>query len=88
VSGSIEDFSDTKAFAISESIAEKFDLEIGMILGYEGYANLRTIRAIFKDLLKNSHFRDVKVLRNMGDDSITNFSECGQKRLVIPYITY
>ena len=77
VSGSIEDLSDTKSFAISESIAEKFDLEIGMSLGYEGYANLRTIKAIFKDLPENSHFADVKVLRNLGDDGITNFSEWG-----------
>ena len=77
VSGSIEDLSDTKSFAISESIAEKFDLEIGMSLGYEGYANLRTIKAIFKDLPENSHFKDVKVLRNLGDDGITNFSEWG-----------
>ncbi len=77
VSGSIEDLSDTRSFAISESIAEKFDLEIGMSLGYEGYANLRTIKAIFKDLPDNSHFRDVKVLRNLGDQGITNFSEWG-----------
>ena len=77
VSGSIEDLSDTKSFAISESIAEKFDLEIGMSLGYEGYANLRTIKAIFKDLPENSHFKDVNVLRNLGDDGITNFSEWG-----------
>ncbi len=77
VSGSIEDLSDTRSFAISESIAEKFDLEIGMSLGYEGYANLRTIKAIFKDLPENSHFKDVKVLRNLGDDGITNFSEWG-----------
>ena len=77
VSGSIEDLSDTKSFAISESIAEKFDLEIGMSLGYEGYANLRTVKAIFKDLPENSHFKDVKVLRNLGDDGITNFSEWG-----------
>ena len=85
VSGSIEDLSDTKSLAISESIAEKFDLEIGMSLGYEGYANLRTIRAIFKDLPKNSHFRDVKVLRNMGDDSITNFSEWGHHYFIKVY---
>ena len=77
VSGSIEDLSDTRSFAISESIAEKFNLEIGMSLGYEGYANLRTIKAIFKDLPDNSHFRDVKVLRNLGDQGITNFSEWG-----------
>ena len=85
VSGSIEDLSDTKSLAISESIAEKFDLEIGMSLGYEGYANLRTIRAIFKDLPKNSHFADVKVLRNMGDDSITNFSEWGHHYFIKVY---
>lgn len=85
VSGSIEDLSDTKSLAISESIAEKFDLEIGMSLGYEGYANLMTIRAIFKDLPKNSHFRDVKVLRNMGDDSITNFSEWGHHYFIKVY---
>ena len=85
VSGSIEDLSDTKSFAISESIAEKFDLEIGMTLGYEGYANLRTIKAIFKDLPENSHFADVKVLRNLGDDGITNFSEWGYHYFIKVY---
>ncbi|MBR2064131.1 MAG: FtsX-like permease family protein, partial [Bacteroidales bacterium] len=73
------------SFAISESIAEKFDLEIGMTLGYEGYANLRTIKAIFKDLPENSHFADVKVLRNLGDDGITNFSEWGYHYFIKVY---
>ena len=85
VSGSIEDLSDTKSFAISESIAKKFDLEIGMSLGYEGRANLRTIKAIFKDLPENSHFKDVKVLINIGDNGISNFSEWGHQYILKVY---
>jgi putative ABC transport system permease protein len=76
VSGSLEDL-DYNSFAISESIAHKFNLEVGMCLGYDIYENIWTIKAIFKDMPKNSHFRDIDVVRNICDEQIANFSEWG-----------
>ena len=76
VSGSLEDL-DYNSFAISESIAHKFNLEVGMCLGYDIYENIWTIKAIFKDMPENSHFRDIAVVRNICDEQIANFSEWG-----------
>ena len=82
VEGSLEDITDYSTLAISETIAKRFGLEVGMTLGYDEHRAIRTIKAIFKDMPKNSHLRDIQVLRNMGDDSITNFSEWGHNYFV------
>ena len=82
VEGSLEDITDYSTLAISETIAKRFGLEVGMTLGYEEHRAIRTIKAIFKDMPKNSHLRDIQVLRNMGEDSITNFSEWGHNYFV------
>ena len=61
--------------AISESAANKFDLEVGMSLG-QG-TDVRTIVAIFKDMPDNSLFKNLDLLSNMADRSLGNFTEWG-----------
>ena len=75
VEGTLDDITDYSTLAVSETIAERFGLEVGMTLGYEEHRAIRTIKAIFKDMPKNSHLRNVSVLRNIGDDGLDNFSE-------------
>jgi len=71
--------------AVSETVAKRFGLQVGMTLGYEEHRAIRTIKAIFKDMPDNSHLRDVQVLRNMGDDGINDFSEWGYNYFVKMY---
>ncbi len=85
VEGSLEDITDYSTLAVSETVAERFGLKVGTTLGYEEHRAIRTIKAIFKDMPKNSHLRDIQVLRNMGDDGITNFSEWGYNYFVKMY---
>lgn len=75
VAGSLDDAVTSNDLAISEGTAEKFGLEIGSQL--KSGDNACTIVAIFKDMPENSHFKDTKVLRNMGNKSLENFSEWG-----------
>lgn len=75
VAGSLDDAVTSNDLAISESTASKFGLEIGSQLNSGD--NACTVVAIFKDMPANSHFKDTKVLRNMGDKSVENFSEWG-----------
>ncbi len=85
VEGSLDDITDYSTLAVSESIAERFGLQVGMSMGYQDHKDIRTIKAIFKDMPENSHLRDIKVLRNMGDDGMTNFSEWGYNYFVKMY---
>ena len=73
VSGSLDDLQDFSTFAISETAAEKYGLEVGMSL--ENGHSVHTIKAIFKNLPENSHFSDVDLIWNLGNGSIDNFSE-------------
>ena len=75
VEGSLDDITDYNTLAVSETIAKRFGLEVGMTLGYDEQKDIITIKAIFKDMPKNSHLRDISALRNMGDESANNFSE-------------
>ena len=75
VEGSLDDITDYNTLAVSETIAKRFGLEVGMTLGYGEQKDIITIKAIFKDMPKNSHLRDISALRNMGDESANNFSE-------------
>ena len=75
VEGSLDDIIDYNTLAVSETIAKRFGLEVGMTLGYDEQKDIITIKAIFKDMPKNSHLRDISALRNMGDESANNFSE-------------
>ena len=77
VSGSFDELDEVNSFAVSEKIAERFGLEVGMTLGYDQYKDIITIKAIFKDMPENSHFRDVTVLKDIRDEGITDFSEWG-----------
>ena len=83
--GSLDDITDYSTLAVSETIAKRFGLKVGMTLGYEEHRAIRTIKAIFKDMPKNSHLKNVQVLRNIGDDGITNFSEWGYNYFVKLY---
>ena len=84
VEGSLDDIIDDGSLAVSETIAKRFGLQIGMTLGYE-HNSIRTIKAIFKDMPENSHLRDIQVLRNLGNDGIDDFSEWGYNYFVKLY---
>ena len=77
VSGSFDEMTEFSNLAISETIAGKFGLEVGMTLYFQDGNATRTIKAIFKDMPQNSHFRDVHVVKNICNTGITNFSEWG-----------
>ena len=82
VEGSLDDIADHSTLAVSETIAKRFGLQVGTVLGYEEHKAIRTIKAIFKDMPENSHLRDIQVLWNMGDGGITDFSEWGYNYFV------
>ena len=84
VEGSLDDIIDEASLAVSETIAKRFGLQVGMTLGYES-DSIKTIKAIFKDMPENSHLRDIQVLRNLGDDGLDNFSEWGYNYFVKLY---
>jgi putative ABC transport system permease protein len=84
VEGSLDDIIDDGSLAVSETIAKRFGLQIGMTLGYE-HNSIRTIKAIFKGMPENSHLRDIQVLRNLGNDGIDDFSEWGYNYFVKLY---
>ncbi len=75
IEGSLEEVINRNTLAISESAADKFNLEVGMSLG-QG-TDIRTIVAIFKDMPDNSHFKNLDLLSNMAERSIENFTEWG-----------
>ena len=75
IEGSLDEVINRNTLAISESTANKFDLEVGMSLG-QG-TDVRTIVAIFKDMPDNSHFKNLDLLSNMADRSLENFTEWG-----------
>lgn len=75
IEGSLDEVINRNTLAISESAANKFDLEVGMSLG-QG-TDVRTIVAIFKDMPDNSHFKNLDLLSNMADRSLENFTEWG-----------
>ena len=75
IEGSLDKVINRNTLAISESAADKFDLEVGMSLG-QG-TDVRTIVAIFKDMPDNSHFKNLDLLSNMADRSLENFTEWG-----------
>lgn len=85
VSGSLDDIIDHRTLAISETVAKKFNLELGMSLNFEEHKEVKTIKAIYKDMPKNSHFRDIETIVNVGDNGIDNFGEWGHNYFVKLY---
>ena len=77
ISGSFAEMTEFENLAVSESVAKKFGLEVGMSLGIDGQKDIRTIKAIYKDMPENSHFKNVHAVKNICNVSITNFSEWG-----------
>ena len=75
VEGSLDEVINKSTIAVSQSAANRFDLEIGMSLGHG--TNMRTIVTIFKDMPDNSHFKNLDLLSNMADRSLENFTEWG-----------
>ena len=75
IEGSLDEVINRSTLAISESTANKFNLQVGMSLG-QG-TNMRTIVAVFKDMPENSHFNNLDLLSNMADRSLENFTEWG-----------
>ena len=82
ISGSFDEMTQFNNLAISEETALKFGLEVGMSLGMDEHRNIRTVKAIFKNMPENSHFRNVQVLKNICDTGIDNFSEWGYQYFV------
>ena len=85
VSGSLDDIIDHRTLAISETLAKKFSLEVGMSLNFEEHKEVKTIKAIYKDMPKNSHFRDIETIVNVRDNGIDNFGEWGHNYFVKLY---
>ena len=85
VSGSLDDIIDHRTLAISETLAKRFSLEVGMSLNFEEHKDVKTITAIYKDMPKNSHFRDIETIVNVGDNGIDNFGEWGHNYFVKLY---
>ncbi len=64
--------------AMEESEAERLGLDVGSVfmMKYGGGTKLRyEVRAIYKDMPRNTLFDDFKMFSNMGDKSIDNQSE-------------
>ena len=74
VRGSLDDLSDRNSLAVSETIAERFGFEVGMSLNYADN-EIRTIKAVYKDMPENSHFRNVHVLWNLLDQDMDSFAQ-------------
>lgn len=85
VSGSLDDIIDHRTLAISETVAKRFNLEVGMSLNFEEHKEVKTIKAIYKDMPKNSHFRDIESIVNVRDIGIDNFDEWGHNYFVKLY---
>ncbi len=85
VSGSLDDIIDHRTLAISETVAKRFNLELGMSLNFEEHKEVKTIKAIYKDMPKNSHFRDIESIVNVRDNGIDNFGEWGHNYFVKLY---
>ncbi|MBO5916935.1 MAG: hypothetical protein J6Q25_08500 [Bacteroidales bacterium] len=85
VSGSLDDIIDHRTLAISETVAKRFNLELGMSLNFEEHKEVKTIKAIYKDMPKNSHFRDIETIVNVRDNGIDNFGEWGHNYFVKLY---
>lgn len=85
VSGSLDDIIDHRTLAISETVAKRFNLEVGMSLNFEEHKEVKTIKAIYKDMPKNSHFRDIETIVNVRDNGIDNFGEWGHNYFVKLY---
>ena len=83
VAGSLDDVTLRSTFAVSESVARRFGLEVGMQIYQED--NPCSIVAIFKDMPDNSHFKQVEAVHNIMDSSMDNFSEWSYIYLVKVY---
>ena len=75
VAGSLDDVVNQNTLAISESAAERFDLEVGTELITNG--EICTVVAIFKKMPENTHFKGSEVIWNIADLHIDNYSEWG-----------
>ena len=85
VAGSLDDVVNMNTLAISESAAERFDLEVGTELITSG--EICTIVAIFKGMPENTHFNGFEVLWNIADLHIDNYSEWGYNYVFKVYDT-
>ncbi|MBQ8483958.1 MAG: ABC transporter permease [Bacteroidales bacterium] len=83
VAGSFDDVIDYMALAVSERVAKKFGLEVGMRLNWG--TQPCSVAVIFKDMSENSHFGDLEILRNIGEKGIDNVSEWGYNYFIKVY---
>ena len=83
LAGSLDEVINANTIAVSESAAERFDLEIGSVLNQGDH--IRTVVAIFRDMPKNTHFKGFDVLYNITDENIDNYSEWGYNYILKLY---
>jgi len=84
VAGSLDEVTLRNTFAVSETVAEKFGLEVGMQVFSDGDYPC-SIVAIYKDMPDNSHFKYVEAVHNIMDSGIDNYSEWSYQYLVKVY---
>ena len=75
IAGSFEKMVNRTSFAISKSVAEKFDLEVGMQLNQGETPG--TIVAIYEDMPENSHLKHCELLYNLDKENLESYSEWG-----------
>ena len=77
---------DDRRLAISESLAKKFDLQVGDIIqeNADGGKRMCEVVAIFKDAPKNTDLEQFQVLSDIGNVCIDNWSEGSFTYLVKP----
>ena len=83
VAGSLDEVTLSNTLAVSETIAGKFGLEVGMQVFAED--SPCSIVAIYKDLPDNSHFKHIEAVHNIMDSGIDNYSEWSYQYLVKVY---
>ena len=75
IAGSFDKMVNRTRFALSKSVAEKFDLEVGMQLNQGDTPG--TIVAIYEDMAENSHLKHCELLYNLDKENLDSYSEWG-----------
>ena len=75
IAGSFDKMVNRTSFAISQSVAKKFDLEVGMQLNQGDTPG--TIVAIYEDMAENSHLKHCELLYNLDKENLESYSEWG-----------
>jgi len=79
VSGSMERLQEPNTVGVSESLAEKYGLEIGDVLAYDNTEESMTAElvVVFADMPRNTSFSNLTVIRDVGKHNEDSYSEWG-----------